>query len=225
MPEQTLPKERTPAIPGLDPDGMPLLGLGLGLTGLTLGLRPRFAAVPLALTALAAAFYRDPKRATPQEPGTLFALADGVVLQVEEVYEHRFIHSDCLRLSVHMTPLSVPVCRSPAPGVVRMVEHVAGEFRAASDAEAGERNERIYIGLQTDWGPLLIALIAGPVARRLVCRVNPGDRVEAGARLGAVRFGARADLYVQRDAAHFALGRGARLVAGVTRLGEVAPSP
>lgn len=223
MPEQTLPKEQTTPIPGIAPEAMPLLGFGLGLTGLTLGLRPRFAPLPLALTALAAAFYRDPKRETPHEPGTLFALADGVVLRVEEVYEHRFIHSDCLRLSIDMTPLSVPVCRSPAAGVVRLVEHVTGEFRPAGDADAGDCNERIYIGLHTDWGPLLVTMVAGPLARRLVCRVNPGDRLDAGTRLGTVRFGARADLYVQRDSAHFAVGPSTRLVAGVTRLGEVAP--
>ena len=93
MSEQTLPKERTSHIPGLDPDATPLLSLGLGLTGLTLGLRPRFAALPLALTALAAALYRDPERATPNEPGTIFAPADGVVLRVDEVYDHRFVHS------------------------------------------------------------------------------------------------------------------------------------
>jgi phosphatidylserine decarboxylase len=223
MPEQTLPKERPNAIPGLDPAAMPLLGLGLGLTGLTLGLRPRFAAVPLALTALAAALYRDPKRATPHEPGTLFAPADGIVLRVEEVYEHRFIHSDCLRISINIAPLDVPVCRSPATGVVRLVEHVSGEFRAAGDPEAGERNERIYIGLQTEWGPLLVAMIAGPLGRRLVCQVSPGERLEAGTRLGTARFGARTDLYMQRDAAHLAITAGARLTAGITRLGEVAP--
>lgn len=223
MPEQTLPKERANSIAGLDPEAMPLLGLGLGLTGLALGLRPRLAALPLALTALAAALYRDPKRATPNEPGTIFAPADGVVLRVEEVYEHRFIHSDCLRISVNIAPLDVSVCRSPSSGVVRLVDHVMGEFRPASDAEAGERNERIYVGLKTDWGPLLVVLVAGPLGRRLLCRVSPGDRLDPGARLGTARFGARADLYVQRDAAHLVIGPGARLVAGVTRLGEVTP--
>jgi phosphatidylserine decarboxylase len=223
MPEQILPKERTAHIPGLDPEATPLLGLGLGLTGLALGLRPRFAAVPLALTALAAALYRDPERSTPGEPGSLFAPADGMLLRVDEVYEHRFVHSDCLRLSVDIGPLDVPVVRTPAGATVSLVERVAGEYRPASDPEAGDCNERVYIGLRSDWGPLLIALVAGPLGRRLVCRVKSGDRLEAGARLGTARFGARADLYVQRDAAHLAIGPGMRLVAGVTRVGTVVP--
>jgi phosphatidylserine decarboxylase len=223
MTQQTVSKDRSSPIPGLDPEATPLLGLGLGLTGLALGLRPRLAAVPLALTALAAALYRDPNRSTPVEPGTLFAPADGAVLQIDELYEHRFIHSDCLRVAVAIAPLDVPVCRAPAAGVVSFVEHVTGEFRPAADGEAGERNERVYVGLDTDWGPVLLALIAGPLARRISCRIKVGDRLEAGARIGSVRFGARADLYVQRDAVHLAAAPGQRLVAGLSRIGQVAP--
>lgn len=223
MPEQTLPNERAAHIPGLDPEATPILGLGLGLTGLALGLRPRLAAVPLALTAIAAALYRDPERVTPAEPGSLFAPADGAVIRVEEVYEHRFVHSDCLRLSVDIAPLAVPVVRAPAGGVVSLVEHVAGEYRPVDDRAAGDCNERVYIGLQSDWGPLLVALVAGPLGRRLICRVRPGDRLEPGARLGTARFGARADLYVQRDVARLITGPGMRLVAGVSRIATVVP--
>ncbi|MBP1466476.1 phosphatidylserine decarboxylase [Candidatus Chloroploca sp. M-50] len=223
MPEQTLPNERPQLIPGLDPEATPLLGLGLGLTGLTLGLRPRFAAVPLALTALTAALYRDPERTTPYEPATLFAVADGVVLNVDDVYEHRFIHSDCLRISIGISALNVPFVRSPVAGMVRLVEHVAGEFRSVGDAEAGDRNDRIYLGLHTEWGPILLAMIAGPIGRRLVCRVRPGDRVDAGTRLGTARFGTRADLYLQRDSARLQVQSGDRLTAGTSRLGMVVP--
>lgn len=223
MTEQTVSKERSSSIPGLDPEATPLLGLGLGLTGLALGIRPRFAAVPLALTALAAVLYRDPDRLTPAEPRAIFAPADGTVLRVEELYEHRFIHSDCLRLAIGIAPLDVPVCRSPAAGSVRFVEHISGEYRPASDTDAGERNERVYIGIDTDWGPLLVTLIAGPLSRRIGCRVKAGERVDAGSRLGTVRFGARADLYIQRDAAHLAAAVGQRLTAGITRIGQVAP--
>ena len=223
MPEQTLPKERTSHIPGLDPEATPLLGLGLGLTGLTLSLHPRLAALPLALTALTAALYRDPERATPYEPGSIFAPSDGTVLRIDEVYEHRFVHSDCLRLSVAIGPLTVPVIRAPAGGLIQLVALVAGEYRPVNDPAAGDRNERLYIGLETDWGPLLIALVAGPIGRRLVCRVKTGDRLDAGARLGTARFGARADLYVQRDVVSLNADPGMHLVAGRSRIGSVMP--
>ncbi|GAB4445531.1 MAG: phosphatidylserine decarboxylase [Chloroflexi bacterium OHK40] len=223
MPEQTATRDRSSPIPGLSPEATPILGLGLGLTGLALGLRPRLVPLPLALTALAAALYRDPNRVTPSEPGTLFAPADGVVLRVDETYEHRFVHSDCLRIAVAIAALDVPVCRCPAAGTVGYLEHVSGEYRPASDPEAAERNERLYIGVNTDWGPLLIALLAGPLARRISCRVQVGDRLEAGARVGTVRFGARADLYVQRDVVRLFTAPSQRLTAGITRIGEVVP--
>jgi phosphatidylserine decarboxylase len=223
MTEQTVTRESGSHIPGLDPEATPILGLGLGLTGLALGLRPRLAPLPLALTAIAAALYRNPARVTPHEPGSLFAPADGNVLSVDEVYEHRFVHSDCLRVAVAIGPLDVPICRCPAPGGVSYIEQVAGEYRLASDPAAAERNERIYVGVETEWGPLLIALIAGPLGRRISCRVRLGDRLEAGARIGSMRFGARADLYVQRDVVRLVAVPGQRFCAGITRIGHVMP--
>jgi phosphatidylserine decarboxylase len=212
-------------IPGFDAEATPLLSIGLGLTGLVLGLRPRFAPLPLALTALAAALYRDPERTTPPDPRGLFAAADGSILLIDEVYEHRFLHTDCVRIVTAVSPLDVPVCRSPASGTVRYVAHVSGEYRPASDPEAAERNERAYVGIDTAWGPILVIQIAGPLGRKIVCKAQAGDAIEAGARLGTVRFGSRTDLLIQRDVVRLLVGQGQHLVAGMTRIGEVAPSP
>lgn len=223
MPEQTASKERTPRIPGLDVDALPLVGIGLGLTGIVLGFRPRLAPLPLALTALAAALYRDPNRTTPAEPLTLFSPADGVVVAVQDVYEHRFLHTDSLRLTVLSSPVDVPVCRSPAAGLVKYVHPVSGEFRPIADPLAGDRNERLYVGITTDWGPILISMVAGPVGRRIACQVQPGDRVEAGARLGLARFGSRTDLFIQRDMLHLSVNLDQRVLAGVSRLGQITP--
>lgn len=223
-PEQTAAKDRQSRIPGFDAEATPLLGIGLGLTGLALGFRPRFAPLPLALTALAATFYRDPDRATPDEPRAIFSPADGTVLHIDEVYEHRFLHTDCVRIALAVSPLDVPVCRSPAAGVVRYVAHISGEYRPASDPEAAARNERVYVGIETTWGPLMVAQIAGPLGRRIVSRAQIGDAVEAGARLGTVRFGARADLYLQRDVANLLIRPGQHMSAGLSRIAELASS-
>lgn len=223
MPEQTITKDRASPIPGLDAEATPLLSLGLGLTGLALGLRPRLAPLPLALTALAAALYRDPARHTPADPGTVFAPADGAIVVIDEIYEHRFMHTDCVRIAVASSPLDVPVGRSPAAGTVRYLEQVSGEFRPVTDPAAPERNERLYVGIETEWGPMLIVQLAGPLGRRIVCRVRAGDRLEAGARLATVRFGARTDLIVQRDAIRLLVAAGQHVTAGISRLGEVMP--
>lgn len=223
MPEQTVSSPRKVWLPGLDPEATPVIGLGLGLAGILLGLRPRLAIWPLVITAGAALLYRDPERATPDNAVSIFAPADGVVNGVEELYEHRFLHTDAVRLSIAVSPVDVPVQRSPTSGIVAYLEHIPGEYRPVWDVRAAEHNERQYIGVKTEWGPLLMALIAGPLARRIVCRVSIGDRLEAGARLGTVRFGARVDLLVPRDAVEGLPPVGERLRAGVTAIGQVVP--
>lgn len=221
MTEQTSSSTRKTRLPGLDAEATPVIGLGLGLTGLVLGLRPRLAGWPLALTAVAALLYRDPKRTTPDEPHTIFAPADGTVIGVDELYEHRFLHTDAVRIAIAASPFDVPVQRSPAAGVVAYTDHVEGEYHAIGDMATGDMNERQYIGIKTAWGPLLVVLIAGPVARRLDCRVEVGDQVAAGQRLSTIRFGARVDLLLPYDELDEFPAVGEHLRAGVTRIGHL----
>jgi phosphatidylserine decarboxylase len=223
MSEQTTDNIRVRVIPGLDEEALPLLSIGLGLTGLTLGLKPRFAPVPLALTALTALLYRDPERTTPEDTGTMFAAADGMVLHVGECYEHRYLHTDAIRIATVMSPLNVPVCRSPATGTVQYLEHVPGDYRSTRNVDAAEYNTRTYIGIKASWGPFLVLQVASPLARRIVSHVETGDQVQAGERISTARFGARTDLFVQRDTIRPLINEGHRLMAGVSRMAHVVP--
>lgn len=230
MPEQAFatlnPRSRSvPALPGLDSDATPLLGMGLGLTGLALGLNPRLAPLPLALTALVAVMYRNPERKTPDDPSMLFALVDGSVLFIDELYEHRYLHTDAIRIATILSPLDLAINRSPMTGVVRYVQHIDGEYHSPRANVAGNLNTRTYIGIEADWGPLLIVQIAGPLARRIVSFVQEGDHIEAGQRIGNVRFAARTDLIVQRDSIEPLVSVGQRLTAGITRIARLTPLP
>lgn len=213
----TSPRHKT-RLPGLDAEATPVIGLGLGLTGLALGLRPRLAAWPLALTALTALLYRDPKRVTPNDPRAVFAPADGMVVGVDELYEHRFLHTDAIRIAIAATPFDVPVQRSPVSGVVAYVEQVAGEYRPTGDMAAGDINERVYIGIKAAWGPVLVVLIASPLARKIATRAQGGDVVQAGERLSTIRFGARVDLLLPYDEIDDLPAIGEHLRAGVSRI-------
>ena len=59
------------------------------------------------------------------------------------------------------------------------------------------------------------------VARRIVCRVQPGDALQAGERFGLIRFGSRTDLIVPRSTTmRVTVGervRGGESVMGVLR--------
>lgn len=223
MPEQIAIRTKRHAIHGLDAEATPLIGIGLGLTGLALGLRPRLAPIPLALTALAALLYRDPDRTTPHHPGMLFAVADGIILSIDEVYEHRFLHTDAIRIATLVSPLNVPVNRSPTAGVVRYLEQQEGETFSVQNSESVERNTRTYIGIETIWGPIMIVQIAGPFSRRVTSYVQEGDILEPGERVGTVRFGSRADIIVQRDSINVLVGSGQKLLAGQTPIAQVVP--
>lgn len=222
MPEHTSPTPKT-RLPGLDAEATPVVGIGLGLTGIILGLRPRMAAWPLALTAFAALFYRNPKRVTPDERQTVFAPADGNIVDIDEFYEHRFLHTDAVRLSIDTTPIDVSVQRSPASGVVEYLEYLPGEYRPIWERRTHEHNARQYIGISTEWGPLLIVLTAGPLARRLMCHVAKGNQIEAGSQLSTIRFGARVELILPRDLVQELPERGQYLQAGLTRIGQITP--
>lgn len=221
MPEETTATSHKARLPGFDPEATPLIGIGLGLTGLALGLRPRLAAWPLALTAVAALIYRDPERVTPDLPGVVYSPADGTVVGIDEFYEHRFLHTDAVRLSIAVAPFEVPVQRSPVSGEVIYLEHTPGSYRPIWDVRSSEQNERQYIGLKAEWGPVLLTLVAGPLARRIQTRISLGEHVEAGARLSTVRLGTRVDLVLPADIVQGLPVVGERLQAGTSRIGQV----
>jgi len=149
----------------------------------------------LAAVALAfLAFFRDPERTAPALPGAVLAPADGKVMGIAEV-EDRWV-GRAVRLSIFLSPLDVHVNRAPAAGLVRDVEYVPGRFLAAYKPEASEQNERCTVALEADVARLSVRQISGVLARRIVCRARPGDKLQAGQRYGLIRFGSRTDLLV-----------------------------
>jgi phosphatidylserine decarboxylase len=187
----------------LDRAGWPFL-IGMGAIALVLiPFSPALAALCGALFVFALNFFRDPERRAPDEPGALISPADGKV-----------IRADASRVSVFMNVFDVHVCRSPVAGRVTSVEHVPGRFVAAMKDEASEHNERTTIVVQPVSGQSVrFVLVAGLVARRIVCRVHAGQELRAGERVGIIRFGSRVDVDLPRGAVA-AVRVGARVVAG-----------
>ncbi len=65
---------------------------------------------------------------------------------------------------------------------------------------------------------MTVVQIAGVVARRIVCRVAPGDKLAAGERFGMIRFGSRTDCCMPRGA-EVRVHVGDQVRGGVTVLG------
>ncbi len=64
-----------------------------------------------------------------------------------------------------MSPLNVHVNRAPVGGEVMLVEHTAGEFRAAFRDDANEHNERNLIALTDASGRMFAHDAGGRVSR------------------------------------------------------------
>jgi len=143
-------------------------------------------------------FFRDPERDIPSEEGTLVSPADGEVTAIEET-QMPWI-GKCHRISVFMNVFSVHVNRMPVKGQVEYVEKIPGKFLNAMNGEAATANERVLVGLKGEDGKkYLIAQIAGLIARNIVTPVKEGDTFEKGERFGMIKFGSRADIYVEVD--------------------------
>ena len=66
--------------------------------------------------------------------------------------------------------------------------------------QASAENEQNVFTLSTEAGEMVFKQIAGLIARRVVSWKKAGERVARGERIGLVRFGSRADVWVPRDA-------------------------
>lgn len=210
--------DQTPrsAVPGLAPEGVPIVALSALASGAAALAARRWALLPLAFTLGSGYFFRDPERELPTDESKLYSAADGRVIRVEYTQEPRFIRGGALRIATFLSLFDVHINRAATGGVVRYAEHVPGDFTAAWAEDADVTNERMYIGFDTPHGPVMIVQIAGLVARRIVCRVRPGDEVATGARIGLIKFGSRTDVIVPADAADPLVVAGARIQGGVT---------
>ena len=161
-------------------------------------------------------FFRDPEREIPVVSNGVLAPADGRVLGVEDAVDP-FVGPSS-RVSIFLSPLDVHVNRAPIGGLVTDVVYTPGCFVAAYDPEAGVSNERCAVRLQGDAARVTVVQIAGVVARRIVCRVGPGDKLAAGERFGMIRFGSRTDCYMPRGT-DVRVRPGDRVTGGVTVIG------
>jgi phosphatidylserine decarboxylase len=206
-------------------EGWPVIGTAAGVLGLV-GTVGALAGHPAALLPLVLAvgfclyFFRDPERRAPPDERLVVSPADGRVVAVVEEREERVLQAPATRVSIFMSPLDVHVNRNPVSGTVALVRHTAGKFRAAFADKASLDNERTALVLESGGRRYLLEQIAGALARRIVCRVRPGDRVQRGERFGMIMFGSRVDLFLPVGVVPV-VHRGDRVRAGTSVIAEV----
>ncbi|HAK56346.1 MAG: phosphatidylserine decarboxylase [Vicinamibacterales bacterium] len=145
-------------------------------------------------------FFRDPTRHPPDGDGLVLAPADGRVVVAGAVVVPDAPDGNWQQLSIFLSPIDVHVNRAPIGGRITHVERRPGRYLAAYRRAAGAQNARIEVGFDVGGETVVCRQIVGVLARRLVCRVAPGDEVRAGDRFGIMKFGSRIDLFIPRHA-------------------------
>lgn len=154
----------------------------------------------LACTIFICWFFRDPERVAPNIADAVVSPADGKIIVAEEIENCRFVEGKSIKISIFMSVFNVHVNRIPHKGKIIGIDYYPGKFFSANLDKASKENEHNVLFLETEKGDkICFVQIAGLIARRIVCRVKPGDLVECGQRFGMIRFGSRLDVYLKAN--------------------------
>ena len=176
-------------------------------------------ALPLfILGAFCAWFFRDPERLIPAGPVAV-SPADGRVMSVVAEGDRQ------TRISIFLNVFDVHVNRSTISGIITDITYKRGQFLVASREVASAENEQNILTVQAgDGTKVVFKQIAGLIARRIVCTKNVGDFVQAGERVGLIKFGSRVDVLLGPEW-RVEVSPGARVSAGSSilarRAGEI----
>jgi phosphatidylserine decarboxylase len=141
-------------------------------------------------------FFRDPERKSPQGEKLILSSADGKVISTKPLNHLEFTGGSGTQVSVFMSVFDVHVNRAPISGQVKYFKYNPGKFLPAFKDKSSLENEQTEVGIENDHGRVVLKQIAGIIARRIVCKVKPGDSVKVGERLGMIKFGSRVDLFL-----------------------------
>lgn len=172
-------------------------------------------------------FFRDPERVVPTRPGLFVAPADGRVVMVGPAVPPEELGlgpNPRWRVAIFLSVLDVHVNRSPVDGVVTRVAYRHGKFLNASLDKASVDNERNALAMRLpDGQEIAVVQIAGLIARRILCDVKEGDRLERGQRFGIIRFGSRTDLYLPEGVRPL-VAEHQLMIGGETVIAEMVPA-
>ena len=210
----------------IDPAGWPFItgplvpAAALRATGRATGRAwARRSAWPLVvLSAYMAVFFRDPDRrcdVRPPADDIVLSPADGMVMVAGEPQPGVAPDGEWQQVSVFLSVVDVHVNRSPYRGEVVESSYRKGSFLAAYRKESAHRNERSEIWLRDGGRTVVFRQIVGVLARRIVTRTGPGQRLATGQRMGLMKFGSRMDVFVPPECA-ILVRKGQRVRGGET---------
>ena len=213
----------------------PIIGLTLAATLLTI-VSALYPAGPLkyavlvnwVLALLVINFFRDPDRNVPLDSRSVIAPADGKIIDITTLSEQSYLRGDVTRVSIFMSVFDVHVNRAPLEGCIDFVEYRTGGFAAAYREDASSGNEQLLLGFRNVFSngggeqelKIMIKLVAGYLARRILLWKNLRDPVRQGERISMIKFGSRVEVYLPAEW-EVVVEKGQRVRAGETVVGRL----
>lgn len=216
---------RESVLPPMHPEGRRFVAIFAAVTVVLFLICAPLGWIGVGLTVWCYYFFRDPVRSVPLREGLVVSPADGIISLIEPAIPPEGLGMDrepLTRVSVFMSVFNCHVNRAVCEGTVGAVAYRPGKFFNASLDKASEENERNAIRLDlADGRRIAVVQIAGLVARRIVCFVQPGTWLRTGERFGLIRFGSRLDIYLPPGVEPL-VTLGQTMVAGETVLADLA---
>lgn len=183
------------------------------------------AAIVVIATIALLLFFRDPARRTPSQRGVVVSPADGRISSIHRLDHFEPLGGPALCIRVFLSVLDVHVNRSPCHGRVTKVTHKPGQHLNALNPRSAEDNESVLITLAhpvKDHPVAAVRLIAGLLARTVHCGVKIDDTLQRGQKIGIIKLGSTAELYLPLTLApEPAVEQGQKVKGGLTVLANV----
>ena len=191
-------------LPKLHREGQKFLTISLILTFVLLLFSKFLGLLCIVISIWVFYFFRDPDRYPILNNNFLVAPADGMICQIENDIsgpkELSMENDKFIKVSVFMNVFNCHVNRFPIDCKVNEVFYKPGDFVNASMDDASTNNERNLIkitSVQND--EMIVAQVAGLVARRIVSYCNNTESYKQGQSFGIIRFGSRVDLFFKNN--------------------------
>jgi phosphatidylserine decarboxylase len=199
----------------IDRAGFPFIAAAL-VPAAVLGATRRYAlAAPFAiLGGFMAYFFRDPERQVPQDQDLVVSPADGRVMIAGPSDRRWAPPGDWKQITIFLSPMDVHMNRAPVSGRITHVHYRPGKFLPAYN-EGSNDNEFNEVWIDANGRAIVFRQVVGLLARRIVCRVEEGQMLERGERVGLMKFGSRMDVFLPMDAT-LLVSVGDRVVGGET---------
>jgi phosphatidylserine decarboxylase len=201
----------------IDRAGFPFIAAALVPAAFLVAVRRYALAAPLAAVGgFMAYFFRDPDRRVPQDPDVVVSPADGRVMIAGPSDGRWSPPGSWKQITIFLSPMDVHINRTPVSGRVTRGDYRRGKFLPAYNEGANE-NELNEVWIDHNGRPVVFRQVVGILARRIVCRVEEGQVLDRGERVGLMRFGSRMDVFMPDDSI-LQVAVGDRVIGGETIL-------